>query len=542
MRAAVPAPKQPLGSHLESSETAISRAYPLSTVFELTLESISTFAVAGLINSEPCIRRIYTLFLHLVNFDIRYSRLRSARGSIDPAVRVVFLLLAAHVGFKAPSQPGAPPIVEAKLEAVGEPPPAQVEEADEHAAKVRNVADAGRRAAQLREKFYPAHEDHKPLGLHGNDHLNVNQPIGKEHGVREQDSVNRAGTSDYGRPHTRSADRRGRGLRFCSPDRGRSVLPYRLGCRGRQRARRPRRAVQLYAFARINLCLPVPRKMVAVLRHQHMRQQSRSRHAARDRTGGRFRLHDFVAARASELRTHRADHFETCRNPFQNLRNIFAQRLHLATAVRTSRFLRQDLPHLARQVRRQRLTHGPSVIRSARRSPRRWRSIRLCCLRRFQFVQPQLQLLDLPLQLLRLPPKLHPSQLRDQQLQALDLGLARSPRFVFRVKFFLLRGERPVLREDHRFQSFVVQRVQIRKGRPHPHRARGMPELFGCARKKRTQKPKPRKKMWIKKAWRFTPPSAARRCAPDAANRSLPAASRAAPASARRCPWSLAAK
>src|SRR5439155_18633504 len=170
-------------------------------------------------------------------------------------------------------------------------------------------------------------------------------------------------------------------------------LPTELGCRGRQRARRPRRAIQLYAFARINLCLPVPRKMVAVLRHQHMRQQSRSRHAARDRTGRRFRLHDFVAARASELRTHRADHFETCRNPFQNLRNIFAQRLHLATAVRTSRFLRQDLPHLARQVRRQRLTHGPSVIRSARRSPRRWRSIRLCCLRRFQFVQPQLQLL-----------------------------------------------------------------------------------------------------------------------------------------------------
>src|SRR5437667_301017 len=153
-------------------------------------------------------------------------------------------------------------------------------------------------------------------------------------------------------------------------------LPTELGCRGRQRARRPRRAVQLYAFARITLCLPVPRKMVAVLRHQ--------------------------------------------------------------------------------QVRRQRLTHGPSVIRSARRSPRRWRSIRLCCLRRFQFVQPQLQLLDLPLQLLRLPPKLHPSQLRDQQLQALALGLARSPRFVFRVKFFLLRGERPVLREQDSCQAFAL--------------------------------------------------------------------------------------
>ena len=35
---------------------------------------------------------------------------------------------------------------------------------------------------------------------------------------------------------------------------------------------------------------------------------------------------------------------------------------------------------------------------------------------RFQFLQPQLQLLDLPLQLLRLPPKLHAVQLGQQQL------------------------------------------------------------------------------------------------------------------------------
>src|SRR6266498_3787242 len=44
---------------------------------------------------------------------------------------------------------------------------------------------------------------------------------------------------------------------------------------------------------------------------------------------------------------------------------------------------------------------------------------------RFQFLQPQLQLLDLPCQLLRLPSKLHAVQLDQQQLQMLNLPFAR---------------------------------------------------------------------------------------------------------------------
>ena len=50
----------------------------------------------------------------------------------------------------------------------------------------------------------------------------------------------------------------------------------------------------------------------------------------------------------------------------------------------------------------------------------------LLCLRGFQFVQLQLQLLDLPFQLLRLAPELHPPQLGDQQFQMFDLVVARS--------------------------------------------------------------------------------------------------------------------
>jgi len=42
-----------------------------------------------------------------------------------------------------------------------------------------------------------------------------------------------------------------------------------------------------------------------------------------------------------------------------------------------------------------------------------------------QFIQPQLKLLDLPGHLLRPTPELHSPQLGDQQLQVLDLRVAR---------------------------------------------------------------------------------------------------------------------
>ena len=54
-----------------------------------------------------------------------------------------------------------------------------------------------------------------------------------------------------------------------------------------------------------------------------------------------------------------------------------------------------------------------------------WRVGLLLAGLRFQFFQPQLQLLDLPREFLRLPPKLHAMQLGQQQLQMLDLALPR---------------------------------------------------------------------------------------------------------------------
>jgi hypothetical protein len=60
----------------------------------------------------------------------------------------------------------------------------------------------------------------------------------------------------------------------------------------------------------------------------------------------------------------------------------------------------------------------------------------------------QLQLLNLPLQLLRSPSELHPPQLRDQHFQPINLGLPRGQQFLFRLKCFLLCGQLFVLRQD----------------------------------------------------------------------------------------------
>ena len=226
--------------------------------------------------------------------------------------------------------------------------------------------------------------------------------------------------------------------------RAQHVTPQRFHQRREQPARaahpvRQRRAFQLHAFARVNLRLAIQRQVIAIFRDQHVRQQSRSRNAALDRTARRFGLHDAFAARAGQLRSHLTDHFESRRHVLQNFRNIFAQRLQLAAAVRTSFLLRQILPHFARQVLGQR---PPCCFRRDVCNGRdHCRCVRASCvlrLRRLQLVQPQLQLLDLTIQLLRLAPELHPPQLGDQQLQMLDLVVARSKLLVFRQELFVL--------------------------------------------------------------------------------------------------------
>jgi len=61
---------------------------------------------------------------------------------------------------------------------------------------------------------------------------------------------------------------------------------------------REQRAIQVYAFACVDLCLSVKRYMIAVFADEHVRQKPRTRHTALDRSWRCGRLHDRIAARA----------------------------------------------------------------------------------------------------------------------------------------------------------------------------------------------------------------------------------------------------
>ena len=90
---------------------------------------------------------------------------------------------------------------------------------------------------------------------------------------------------------------------------------------------------------------------------------------SRDRTTRCFRLHDFVAARTSQLRPNLPDHFEMFRYILQCFRDIFTELFQLAAAVRTCFLLRQNLARLTWQMRRQRLPRCVSPFDSQPAQP-----------------------------------------------------------------------------------------------------------------------------------------------------------------------------
>jgi hypothetical protein len=147
---------------------------------------------------------------------------------------------------------------------------------------------------------------------------------------------------------------------------------------------------------------------------------------------------------------------------------MFAQMPQLAAAVRTGCVLRRNLPRLARQVRRQ---QPPRRFRAARpfgrdgRFRRRRRS--LLSTARLQLVQAQFELFDLPRQFLGPAPELHPPQLGDQQLQMLDLCLARGQLLALPKNLLLLRGESFVLGEDEGSGSLLGWSTQQGQAPPH---------------------------------------------------------------------------
>lgn len=179
-----------------------------------------------------------------------------------------------------------------------------------------------------------------------------------------------------------------------------------------------------------------------------MGEKSRARHPAHDRTARCFRLYDLVATRTTQLRPNLPDHFEMFRNPFQHLGNIFTKGLQFTAAVGTSFLFRQNLVRLPWQMCRQRLPCMFCRSIHIRRGQRGWRSSQLLRAAGLQFIQPQLQLFDLPVQLLRLAPELHAPQLGDQQFQAVDLFVSRGHLLVFAKELLIFLKKLFVLCDD----------------------------------------------------------------------------------------------
>src|SRR5215467_4720388 len=108
--------------------------------------------------------------------------------------------------------------------------------------------------------------------------------------------------------------------------------------------------------------------MVAVLRDQHVRQQSWPRRAALDGTARRLGLHNAVALRAAQLHTHITDHYETGWHVLQHLRNILAQLAQLALALWTHGCFGIVPLRLSRKMIRQ----SPARGLHRGRTPRGW--------------------------------------------------------------------------------------------------------------------------------------------------------------------------
>ena len=118
------------------------------------------------------------------------------------------------------------------------------------------------------------------------------------------------------------------------------------------------RGRQLHAGAPEDGHLAVQRQVIAKLRHQHVRQQSRTGPAAVDHPIRQRRdRHALATARAGVLLAHMHEHAETRRHPVEHFGTLGADAGPLLAAVRAGELLLGRTMHnlLARQIRRQRL-------------------------------------------------------------------------------------------------------------------------------------------------------------------------------------------
>jgi hypothetical protein len=173
-----------------------------------------------------------------------------------------------------------------------------------------------------------------------------------------------------------------------------------------------RRSVEIESFASVDLRLSIQRKMICILRDQHMGEQPRTCETTIDGARRRRCLHDPVAGIAAQLRTDMADDLEAGPHALQHLGDIFAQLAQSAATVRAGLMVRHMGMDLAWQMLRQRSAeglggHGPSGRRDC--------GAFFDGVVSLQLFELQLQLFDLTEDLLDLRSEEHALELLDQQ-------------------------------------------------------------------------------------------------------------------------------
>jgi hypothetical protein len=194
-------------------------------------------------------------------------------------------------------------------------------------------------------------------------------------------------------------------------------------------------------------------KMVVELGHEDPGQERRTRHAARDRTAGRRRLHHLLATTAGFLQPRDLQDLQLCRHEVEHLAHVLAHEAQVAAAIRAAA-AGVELAPLARGGCRHtgaaaRLADFAVIGRALRDG------IRLLVVRRGggafgagdeQILERQLELFDLALDLLRGLAEGLLLELRDPHLQRLDEQVMRPDRRRHLGVFRLQGG-------DHRLQN-----------------------------------------------------------------------------------------
>ncbi len=257
--------------------------------------------------------------------------------------------------------------------------------------------------------------------------------------------------------------------------------------------------------------------MIGVFADQHVGQQTRAGHAALDRACRRRRLHDRIAARAGQLRSHVANHFEAHRLQFEHLGDIVAQMLERATAIGAA--LLAAAQWFAFRAADAQGTRAAAWV--GRRSSAE--SLLFGQKRRRRCASPasssSTHSSNCSISLLALfaaPPILQAAQLENLQLEALDQQRVGENLRIFGDQLLILGGELRVLLLRVPAASAVPQ-CSTRRDRG-AQRSRN-PCTYRTEYRRHVKRFVQHYMQRERSRCAITPRSADRRCAPDAANR-----------------------